>query len=251
MTREMRPPIGIIYGGIGFGKTNAVAEAFPNYKWLITRRGALDGFYKRFPNVEIDSEVLLTHEFNEQTGDIKKISTLKSFKHKLNEFQRSDYPGLVLDEGSALFRRMADNIKKANGGTSFRVFDIIKEEIIDILGKFQVMQRGLIIVMHKNESKFYEEGAKKGDLQYAAGPNFPVGKLINEFTADLDLCWEYVIESRDDEIVERALLTQPGDDGLVMRKTACDFGIEPKEILKEGNSLRDILLRNQNYLIGD
>jgi hypothetical protein len=239
------PPAILITGDTGTGKSTAVAEAFHDYKWLVSNPKQLGPIQARIakqteqtPEAErvswTGSAALFVPEFDSDQS-LKKHSAREPFREWINKYVSAckagkvKYRGLVIDELSTLLDWIFQDVAQIHGRTGRGPFDAvaeIKEIAMRLTQLPQETGKGVVFISHWQDKKFDErpDVATRGEMRYPAGPTFPVGTMIRPFCREMDLVWRLVCrDSMSGRI--RFFETQPKEDTVLKTKR---FGLPPE-----------------------
>lgn len=220
-----RGPYGAIWGDSDVGKTTSIAEAFPDYLYLITNAGALDNAFawlsgqgKPQPQAAIklidkydengDPAVDWYTEIHQLFARMSHLSrqlrekTKKAGKEKIALPKKGTIPGLelpifprgvVISEATELFAWI-DRDAKVLYGREYRTNDRIRR----VLGMFSAWNTetglGLILDMHGGPAEYDEHDTLRERPTLPEGPSFPFRQMRRDFHKPMDFVWRITNE---------------------------------------------------------
>lgn len=213
------PPVIIVYGKLGVGKTTAVAQSFPDAYWICTHNTVLRGFetwMEEYPAqaasygiTKLPDRVVLPlvkkdgKTFLDPRPGIEAIQRTIS---QLIEKGTFPYSGVVFDEFSDLSLHISAITPRSEGWGGV---DRVKEWHKNLVR--WAREHGILLglVCHETDPKTTERG-----IHYPGGPKLAIGTLREEIGALSDICVRLVAEEQQQSDGLASLLDslKNGDD---------------------------------------
>jgi len=218
------PPVGIIFGKTGHGKSTELASSFSHYEWFLTTR-TVNSRAEHLHELEPDKmpappairslcndryDPYIT-DFNKQkvpTGGwgmwLHDLHVNMERRAKTAKAKGLPAPSYVLDDAGVLWewiwRDICDRIPLQGKGM-YRRIEVCKQLLAFCIRTARNGPFGMVWSCHEAPVKYFEEegGANEGEIQWPLGPKFPIGSMIDIAVRDMDFCGQIYMTDEEHE----------------------------------------------------
>lgn len=192
------PPSILIFGQPKIGKTTAMADLFPEYRWLCTRGAAALRYAAQKGRCPKDIISILQED---ETG--KSVNTYDSMTEFVAVWKaacqqgKAVSPGIVVDEFSTVLDRAMTDIQVRFPKGGYANIALIKEFSRMIYTLPRSTNRGLIMISHSQSAKYDDEvtSPTKGQIITRGGPSVPVQTMMGSLIAEVDAALEITLQN--------------------------------------------------------